>query len=182
VTDREGPAQVSLSLSLSLSVTHSHTHSLSLTHTLSLLHTHTHTHTHTRQARQAVQKMTQTQASVLSSHLSRTGLGFRVSGVGLGTYLYGKRDLCIWNKRPIYMEKETYLYLCIWQKRPMHMAKETCLYLCIWQKRPMHMVKETYLYGKRDLVSSTHRRITHIYVCDVILGPNILRQSVHLCM
>jgi hypothetical protein len=38
------------------------------------------------------------------------------------TYLYGKRDLLIWQKRPTYMAKETYLYgksdLLIWQKRP----------------------------------------------------------------
>jgi hypothetical protein len=26
------------------------------------------------------------------------------------TYLYGKRDLFIWQKRPTYMAKETYLY------------------------------------------------------------------------
>ena len=26
------------------------------------------------------------------------------------TYVYGKRDLCIWQKRPTYMAKETYVY------------------------------------------------------------------------
>ena len=62
------------------------------------------------------------------------------------TYVYDKRDLCIWQKRPMYMAKETYVYgkrdLCIWQKRPMYMAKEAYVYgkrgLCIWQKRPIH--------------------------------------------
>ena len=32
--------------------------------------------------------------------------------------------------------------VCVWQKRPAYMAKETCVYckrdLCIWQKRPMY--------------------------------------------
>jgi len=63
---------------------------------------------------------------------------------GKETYLYGKRDLLIWQKRPTYMAKETYLY-----------GKETYLYgkrdLLIWQKRPTYMAKETYLYGERDL-------------------------------
>ena len=53
--------------------------------------------------------------------------------------------------------KEAYVYgkraLCIWQKRPMYMAKEPCVYgkraLCIWQKRPIYMAKEPYVYGKR---------------------------------
>jgi len=56
------------------------------------------------------------------------------------TYSYGKRrqtgealigakrDLCIWQKRPMHMAKETYSYgkrdLHIWQKRPIHMAKK----------------------------------------------------------
>ena len=38
------------------------------------------------------------------------------------TYSYEKRDLFIWQKRPIHMKKETYSYgkrgLFIWQKRP----------------------------------------------------------------
>ena len=45
------------------------------------------------------------------------------------------------------MAKEAYLYskrgLFIWQKRPIYMAKEACLYgkrgLFIWQKRPIYM-------------------------------------------
>ena len=45
------------------------------------------------------------------------------------TYSYGKRDLFIWQKRPIHMAKETYSYgkrdLFIWQKRPNPTAKET---------------------------------------------------------
>jgi len=43
-------------------------------------------------------------------------------------YSYGKRDLFIWQKRPIHMAKEACSYgkrgLFIWQKRPIHMAKE----------------------------------------------------------
>jgi len=39
------------------------------------------------------------------------------------TYVHGKRDLCTWQKRPMYMAKETYVDgkrgLCTWQKRPM---------------------------------------------------------------
>ena len=58
-----------------------------------------------------------------------------------------KRDLCIWQKRPMHMAKETYSYgkrdLSIWQKRPIHMAKE------IWQKRPIHMAKE--IWQKRPI-------------------------------
>jgi len=46
--------------------------------------------------------------------------------------------------------------LRIWQKRPIYMAKETHAYgkrdPCIWQKRPIYMAKETYLYGERDLL------------------------------
>jgi len=44
-------------------------------------------------------------------------------------YTYGKKDLHIWQKRPIHMAKETYTYgkkrdLHIWpKKRPTHMAK-----------------------------------------------------------
>ena len=44
------------------------------------------------------------------------------------TYSYGKRDLFIWQKRPIHMAKETYSYgkrdLFIWQKRPNTQVKE----------------------------------------------------------
>jgi hypothetical protein len=52
------------------------------------------------------------------------------------TYLYGKRDLPIWQKRPTYMAKETYLY----GKRD----------LLIWQKIPTSMTKETYVHKKKS--------------------------------
>ena len=80
-------------------------------------------------------------------------------------YLHEKRDLLMsqnkptnivstrpatWQKRPIYMAKETYSNgkrnLFMWQKRPIHVAKET--YSCgtrdlfMWQKRPIHVAKE----------------------------------------
>jgi len=99
----------------------------------------------------------------------------RFASVPKESYLYGKRGLFIWQKRPlavtqhsglrqcqkrpIYMAKEAYFYgkrgLFIWQKRPIYMAKEAYLYgkrgLFIWQKRPIYMAKEAYLYGKRGL-------------------------------
>jgi hypothetical protein len=64
----------------------------------------------------------------------------------IDTYSYGKRDLFMWQKRPVHVAKETYLYgkrdLFIWQKRPVHVAKETYSYgkrdLSMWQKRPTH--------------------------------------------
>jgi len=86
------------------------------------------------------------------------------------TYLYGKRDLLICQKRPTYLAKETYLYgkrdLLIWQKRPTYLAKETYL-------RPTYLAKETYLYVKRkdtgdtniseflNTDAATHTRVTH---------------------
>ena len=86
-------------------------------------------------------------------------------------YLYGKRDLFIWQKRPVYMAKAThrmareseccmwaYLYgkrdLRIWQKRPTYMGKETHRMV---KESPsaacgtIYMAKETCVYGKRDL-------------------------------
>ena len=89
-------------------------------------------------------------------------------------YVYGKRDLRIWQKshtstgrgsrrrggcprvRPqcasVLSLKETCVYgkrsLRVFQKRPAYMATRD---LCIWQKRPMYMAKETYVHGKRDL-------------------------------
>jgi len=36
-------------------------------------------------------------------------LGAYVEGSSFGLYVYGKRDLCIWQKRPIHMAKTTYL-------------------------------------------------------------------------
>ena len=64
------------------------------------------------------------------------------------TYSYGKRDLFIWQKRPIHMAKEAYLY----GKRD----------LFIWQKRPIHMAKETYSYGKRDLSALAYPRYAQV--------------------
>ena len=41
-------------------------------------------------------------------------------------YLYGKRGLFIWQKRPVYMAKEAYLYgkrgLFTWQNRPIEFS------------------------------------------------------------
>jgi len=55
---------------------------------------------------------------------------------------YGKRDLLIWQKRPTYMAKETYLYgkrdLLIWQKRPIYMALISIFY----SKRTHSIVRE----------------------------------------
>ena len=62
------------------------------------------------------------------------------------TYLYGKRDLFIWQKRPA---DKTYR---IEMLKSMCVSKENGKRdLFIWQKRPIHMTKETYSYGKRDL-------------------------------
>jgi hypothetical protein len=62
------------------------------------------------------------------------------------TYIYGKRDLYIWQKRPMYdlgsKGGESTTFLSIRLKRDLY----------IWQKRPMYMAKETYVYGKRDLI------------------------------
>ena len=72
-----------------------------------------------------------------------------------------------WQKRPIPVSKETYLYgkrglkisipqvcasvkrdLFTWQKRPVYMAKEAYLYgkrgAFVWQKRPICTAKEAY--------------------------------------
>ena len=56
---------------------------------------------------------------------------------GARLYVYVKRDVCICQKRRMYMSKETYIYV----KRD----------LCICQKRRMYMSKETYVYVKRDV-------------------------------
>ena len=72
-------------------------------------------------------------------------------------YVYGQRDLRMWQERPTYMAKETY---------PTHMAKEACVWgkeayvygkrgLRIWQERPTCMAKEAYVYGKRGLITRT---------------------------
>ena len=67
-------------------------------------------------------------------------------------HAFGKRDLCMRQKRPTHVAKETYacgkryLYPC--QKRPIPMPNQIDTYanrdLCIRQKRPIHMAKETY--------------------------------------
>jgi hypothetical protein len=90
-------------------------------------------------------------------------------------YLYDKRGLFVWQKRP-----NCYLYdkrgLSVWQKRPTRIrvytpprhvamakkkkklvvAKETCVY----GKREITLAKETYLYGKRDLCVRQKRAYT----------------------
>ena len=68
------------------------------------------------------------------------------------TYVYGKRDLLVWQKRPTCMAKETYVY----GKRDL----ATYLYgkrdLRVWQKRPTRVAKEAYL---QDFFGhSPHRR------------------------
>ena len=68
-------------------------------------------------------------------------------------YLYGKRGLCVCQKRPTCMAKEAYLYgkrgLFVWQKRPIEIIiPEVCVSvkrdLWIGQKRPLDRAKETY--------------------------------------
>ena len=73
-------------------------------------------------------------------------------------YVYGKRGLFIWQKRPTnalaylryaQVSKDTYKRdLLRWQKRPTALAKETyCSVkrdLLRWQKRPTALSKETY--------------------------------------
>ena len=53
--------------------------------------------------------------------------------MGKETYLHSKRDLFVWQKRPICIAKETYLY---GKRDPF-----------AWQKRPICMAKEAYLHG-----------------------------------
>jgi hypothetical protein len=64
------------------------------------------------------------------------------------TYIYGKRALATWQKRPIYMAKETQSH-----------GKETYIYgkrdLYIWQKRPIYMAKETQSHGKETYCTPT---------------------------
>ena len=88
------------------------------------------------------------------------------------TCIYGKRDLYIWQKRPIHMAKETY---SIWREvlilkfisiilkllsilkvrlKFSYLVREFCC-TYIWQKRPVYMAKETHSYGKRDLFNLT---------------------------
>ena len=89
------------------------------------------------------------------------------------TYAYGKRDPCIWQKRPIHFCSErsrcglscdgrlrctrshVASSMLQWQKL-CHPGVLPCQAscLCVWQKRPMRMAKETYAYGKRDLFIS----------------------------
>ena len=84
-------------------------------------------------------------------------------------YLYGKRDLIVWQKRPIYVAKET--YLC--GKRDLLLMVHVRLFsgvdiIHMWQKRPIYVAKETYLCGKRllmvhVLLSSVQRRRHHTW-------------------
>ena len=52
-------------------------------------------------------------------------------------YVCGKRGLCTFIKRPMYMEKEAHVH----GKRG----------LCMWKKRPMYMGKKAHVHGKRIL-------------------------------
>ena len=60
------------------------------------------------------------------------------------TYVYGKRDLCVWQKRPAVVAKEA--CKCGNKRAPAHLLEKNSR-----QKRPICMAKETYVYGKRDL-------------------------------
>ena len=57
-------------------------------------------------------------------------------------YLYGKRGLFIWQKRPIPISVP----------RPIRVLVMLCRSgEVVWQKRPICMAKEAYLYSKRGL-------------------------------
>jgi predicted metal-binding protein len=84
-------------------------------------------------------------------------------------YHYGQRGLCVYMHAKA---KETYHYgkikrdLLLWQKRPIIMAKETYYYgkrdLLLWQKRPIVMAKEAYEHTnipEPDKSSSASRRM-----------------------
>ena len=104
-------------------------------------HTHTHTHAHTHAHIQHTEK---TFSWKSARSRARRSWGPHKDMWHVNRDLaYLKRHLLVWQKRPTYMEKETYVYdkrdLRIWQKSPTYMAKETCVYgkrdLRIWQKR-----------------------------------------------
>jgi len=64
------------------------------------------------------------------------------------TYVYGKRGLCVRQKR---------------QKRPIEISiPEVCVCvrrgLFIWQKRPIYTAKEAYLHGKTGLLNLAYLR------------------------
>jgi len=67
------------------------------------------------------------------------------------TYLCGKRDLFMWQKRPIHVSKEIYSFMAA---MPVHVAKET--YSCgkrdlfMWQKRAIKVSTETYSFMAND--------------------------------
>ena len=85
-----------------------------------------------------------------------------IARVAKETYECDKRDLWIWQKRPVNVTKET--YEC--DKRDLWM----------WQKRPIHMTKETYECDKRDLQKKTYYpappwgtqygACVYTYICD----------------
>ena len=72
-----------------------------------------------------------------------------------------RRDLCLYEKRPMFIWKETYL-LCMahpaatlwigWQTRKGLSQRRICIKeFCVYEKRPMSVWKEAYVYMKRDL-------------------------------
>ena len=74
-------------------------------------------------------------------------------------YVYGKRDLRIWQKRPAYMAKEPYEH---WERkqaswrmsaRPssMRVRPQSKRDLRVWQKKPACIPKETCVYGNKRL-------------------------------
>jgi len=80
-----------------------------------------------------------------------------------------KRDLFIWQKRPIYMAKETHLHgkrdLFTWHCVKTHNGRRHKRDLFIRQKGPIYMAKETYSHGKRDLFTWQKRPI-HMALCE----------------
>jgi len=72
------------------------------------------------------------------------------------TYVYMKRDLCIYDKRPMCIERDLYIYI----KRPIHMKRDLCTGSrptpSVYMKRDLYTWKRTYVhekekYSKRDL-------------------------------
>jgi hypothetical protein len=69
-------------------------------------------------------------------YAARISVNVKRVGNGTSAYIY-----MVWQKRPLYMENQAYLYgkkgLFVWQKRPLDMANG-----------PIYMTNEAYLYGK----------------------------------
>ena len=80
------------------------------------------------------------------------------------TYLYGKRGLFVWQKRPICMaiSYPDRAQVCLRVKRD----------LFVWQKRPICMAKETYSYGKRDLFCAKYCLLNVITVIMISMITN----------